>query len=233
VPTTELARPTSVLALFCGGTDLRAVVDSMRRRLPGDGLSTARMRPRFDLTRATYRLLDSRILEAAATSLNQDVADPFVKWLSRFQNLREAAVKAAPGTDGEELVVLKEPTPFTSSQGSDVVLWVGDDKVATVAFHLELKLELGKTSVAVRHGAIEEVLFAICSATASFTLEGCPKPLWKPEPVALPDVHLRLEPPFTVPLVQVPRPRSPSESPPPGPAVKRPPVPGNRRQHRA
>ena len=73
MPTTELARPTSVLALFCGGTDLRAVVDSMRRRLPGDGLSTARMRPRFDLTRATYRLLDSRILEAAATSLNQDV----------------------------------------------------------------------------------------------------------------------------------------------------------------
>jgi hypothetical protein len=233
VPTTELARPTSVLALFCGGTDLGSVVDSMRRRLPDEGLSTGRMRPRFDLTRATYRLLDSRILEAAATSLDQDVAEPFVQWLSRFQNLREAAVKAAPGTDGEELVVLKEPTPFTSSQGSDVVVWVGDDKVATVAFHLDLKLEIGKTSVAVRHGAIEEVLFAICSATASFTLEGCPKPLWKPEPVALPDVHLRLDPPFAVPLVEVPRPRSTSDQAPPRPAQKRPPVPGKHRQRRA
>ena len=65
---TELASPTSVLNLFCGETGSDSVVPSMKRQLPSEGMATGRLRPRFDLTRATYRLLDSRILEAAAKS---------------------------------------------------------------------------------------------------------------------------------------------------------------------
>jgi len=226
MPLTELACPTSVLGLFCRDTDMEAVVASMERRLPSEGLAPRRMRERFDLTRATYRLLDSRILEAAAKSLNQDVAGPLVEWLSAFHNLREAAAKTLRG-EQEAVVELRKPTPFTSTQASDVVLRVADAEVARFSFRLELKLELGKTSVVVRNGAIDEIVCAVCCASASFTLESYPKPLWKPEPLSLPDVHVAVRPAFVVPLVEVPRPRESAEQP-PRRATERPPVPGRR-----
>lgn len=210
MPTTELTSPTTVLGLFCGETDPDDVVATMARRLPSEGLTQGPIGRRFDLTRATYRLLDSRILEAAAGALQQDVAMPLVTWLATFQNLREAAAKTIAG-GVDVVVVLKEPTPYTSAQGSVVSLYVGENKVAAVTFRLELRVELGKTSAAVGHGAIEEIVCALCCASASFTLEGCPKPLWKPEPVALPEVRIPVRPPFRVPLVAVPRPRQPSE----------------------
>lgn len=224
---TELACPTSVLKLFCGEQDADAVVQVMKRRLPDDGVARGRLGGRFGLVGATYKLLDSRILEAAAKSLDQDVAVPLVTWLSRFQNLREAAAKTGAGTADEVLVTLKEPTPLTSTQGSDVVLYVGNDEVATISFELKLEVELGKASVAVRHGRIEEVVFAAFRASVTFTLEGCPKPLWKPDPLTLPDVHLAVDPGFAVPLVQVPHPREPAEQR-PRRAADRPPVPGRR-----
>src|SRR4051794_31330973 len=143
--TTEPATPMTVLSLFRGDTDTDDVVASMERHLPPDGMATGRVRGRFDLARATYRLLDSRILEAAAKSLNQDIAKPLARWLGTFQNLREAAAKTGSGTENDVLVTLGEPTPFTSTQGSDVVLSVGEEKVATIGFRLELTLELGKT----------------------------------------------------------------------------------------
>lgn len=225
MPTTELTTPTSVLALFCGETDRDDVLASMTRQLPSEGVTGERLRPRFNLMRATYRLLDSRILEAAATALDQDVAKPLVAWLADFQNLREAAAKTNDGT-AEVVVELKEPTPFTKTQASDVALFVGEDKVATVTFTLELTVELGKTSAAVRRGAIEEIVCAVCCASATFTLDGCPKPLWKPKPVSLPDVHLPVRPPFRVPLVEVPRPRQSTEASEPRRTTERPPVPG-------
>ena len=210
MPTSELTSPTTVLSLFCGDTDEDAVVGTMTRQLPSEGLTQKSVGRRFDLMRATCKLLDSRILEAAAGALQQDVAAPFVTWLATFQNLREAAAKTSAGAAGV-VVELKEPTPFTSAQGSDVSLYVGEDKVATVTFRLELTMELGKTTATVNHGAIEEIVCAVCCASASFTLEGCPRPLWKPEPVSLPDVHLRVRPALRVPLVPVPRPRRPQE----------------------
>lgn len=210
MPTSELTSPTTVLSLFCGETDTDAVVVTMARQLPAEGITQGSVGRRFGLMRATCKLLDSRILEAAAGALQQDVTAPFVKWLATFQNLREAAAKTAAGVAGV-VVELKEPTPFTSAQGSDVSLYVGDDKLATVTFRLELTMELGKTTATVNHGAIEEIVCAVCSASASFSLEGCPKPLWKPEPVSLPDLHVRVRPAFRVPLVPVPRPRQPQE----------------------
>jgi hypothetical protein len=223
---TELACPTSLLTLFCGETGADAAVRSMKRQLPADGLATEGVRSRFDLTRATRKILDSRILEAAAKSLEQDAAKPLVEWLGTFHNLREAAARTVTGTDQEEMVTLKEPTPFSSTQGSDVVLSVGDTKVATISFRLDLKVELGKTSVVLRQGSIEEVVAEVLRASALFTLEAYPKPLWKPEPVALPDVHLTVRPAFVVPLVTLPSPREPAEQEAPRTITERPPVPG-------
>jgi hypothetical protein len=222
---TELACPTSVLSLFCRDEDAGVVVPAMKGRLPSAGVTRERLRSRFDLEGATYKLLDSRILEAAASALDQDVTAPLVTWLSTFQNIREAAAKTYAGTD-EVLVTLREPTPLTSTQGSDVMLYVGSDEVATISFELALKVELGKTSVAVRQGRIEEVVFAAFRASASFTLEGYPKPLWKPNPLALPDFHLAVDPGFAVPLVRVPEPRE--SVPRPRWPTERPPVPGRR-----
>jgi hypothetical protein len=231
VTLTELACPTSVLTLFCGDADTD-VVPTMKRQLPSEGMASSRLRSRFDLMRATYRLLDSRILEAAAKSLNQDVAGPLVEWLSTFQNLREAAATTVTSSEEEVLVTLKEPTPFTSTQGSDVVLSVGDNKVATISFRLDLKVEFGKTTVAVRHGAIDEIVVDLLRASALFTLEAYPKPLWKPAPVSLPDVHLAVRPAFVVPLVTLPSPRGPAEQETPHPVTERPPVPGSGRAPR-
>jgi hypothetical protein len=205
----------------------------MKRQLPSEGMATGRLRPRFDLTRATYKLLDNRILEAAAKSLDQDVAGPLVEWLGTFHNLREAAAKTVTGTEQEELVTLREPTPFTSTQGSDVVLSVADNTVATISFRLDLKVELGKTSVVVRHGAIDEIVVDVLRASALFTLEAYPKPLWKPEPVALPDVHLAVRPAFVVPLVSLPSPRASVGEDTPRPVSGRPPVPSSGRSPRS
>jgi hypothetical protein len=227
VALTELACPTSLLTLFCGDSDAEAVVPIMLHQLPSDGLTTGHLRSRFDLTRATYRILDSRILEAAAKSLDQDAAKPLVEWLGTFHNLREAAARTVAGADQEELVTLKEPTPFTSTQGSDVVLSVGDTKVATISFRLDLKVELGKTSVVLRQGAIDEIVAEVLRASALFTLEEYPKPLWKTEPVALPDVHLTVRPAFVVPLVTLPSPRGPAEEETERTVTERPPVPSS------
>jgi hypothetical protein len=229
VALSELACPTSVLSLFCGGTGSDSVITVMKSQLPSEGMATGRLRSRFDLTRATYKLLDSRILEAAATSLDQDVAVPLVAWLGTFHNLREAAAKTIAEPDEEELVTLREPTPFTSTQGSDVVLSVRDTTVATVSFRLDLTVELGKTSVVVRRGAIDEIVADVLRASALFTLESYPEPLWKPEPVALPDVHVAVRPAFIVPLVTLPSPRLAADEGTPRTLSERPPVPGSGR----
>jgi hypothetical protein len=172
------------------------------------------------------------VLEAAATALDQDVAKPLVEWLSTYHDLRVAAAQTAGEADHQVLVVLKRATPFTATQNSEVALYVGGEQVATVAFQLEVTVDLGETSVAVRHGAIEEFVCAVARASVSFTLSGYPKPLWKPEPVALPDVHVAVRPAFVVPLVELPRPRQSPEQSRPRPVTARPPVPGRTRTPR-
>jgi hypothetical protein len=216
----------SVREVVCGERGRDEIVATMERRLPRDGATAGHLRGRFDLMRATRRLLDSRVLEAAAGALDQDVSKPLVEWLSRYQDLREAAAKTAAEADQQVLVVLKRSTRFTSKQTSEVVLYVGDEKVANVEFQLEVTLELGETSMAVRQGAVEELVCTVARASAVFTLDGYPKPLWKPEPVSLPDVHMAVRPPFVVPLVELPRPRRSAEQSRPRRLTARPPVPG-------
>ena len=224
MPAIELTYPTSVLGLFCGDGSTRDVLSSMTDQLPSRGLAAPKVRRRLDLLQATCRLLDSRILESAATVLDQDIARPLVAWLAAYQNLREAAAKTLAGEE-VAVVVLEEPVPFTTSQDVDVAVVIDDDEIARFAFRLEVRVDLGKVSVAVRHGAIDEVVCALAGATASFTVEGSPKPLWKPEAVSAPEVHLAVRPPFAVPLVEVPRPRRPA-APPPQHSAQRPPMPG-------
>jgi hypothetical protein len=223
--TTELSYPTSVQELVCGERGRDEIVATMERQLPPDGVAGGRLHGRFDLMRATRRLLDSRVLEAAATALDQDFAKPLVEWLSKYQDLREAAATTLADGDQQVLVVLKKAAPFTSTQSSEVWLYFGDEKVATVEFQLVVKVELGETSVAVRLGAIEEFVCAVARASASLTLAGYPKPLWKPEPVSLPDVHVAVRPAFVVPLVELPSPRQSAEQSAPRPVAQRPPVP--------
>src|SRR5688500_7046073 len=127
---------------MCGEADRDAIIATMERQLPDDGGAAGRLGRPSGLAGATYRLLDSRILEAAAASLEQDVAEPVVGWLASFQNIREAAAKTLGGDD-EVAVTLKKPVPFTSKQAVLVSLSVGGDKVASVAFRLELTIELG------------------------------------------------------------------------------------------
>jgi hypothetical protein len=86
-------------------------------------------------------------------------------------------------------------------------------------------VELGKTSVVLRQGAIDEIVAEVLRASALFTLEAYPEPLWKPEPVALPDVHLTVRPAFVVPLVAIPSPRGPAEAETAQAVTERPPVP--------
>jgi hypothetical protein len=226
MPSTELVSPVSVQTLLCGEADRDAIVETMARQLPSEGLVAGQVRRRLDLTRLTYRLLDSRILEVAARCLDQDVGKPFAEWLAKYQNLREAAAKTVTGPSDDEVVTLTDAHPFTSTQRSEVSLYVRDEKVATIGFELALKLELGGIAVAVRHAAIEEVRCSVLKASATFTLDGYPKPLWKPEPVALPEVHVAIRPPVGVPYIPVPRAGEP-------PALQRttqrPPVPLGKR----
>ena len=226
MPTTDPVSPRSVQSLLCGEADRDAIVATMARQLPDEGLTAGRIRHRFDLTRATYRLLDSRILEVAARSLDQDVGKPLAEWLAGYRNLREVAARTiADPSEDEEVVTLTDPHPFSSTQRSQVSLYVRDEKVATIGFRLELKVELGGIAVAVRRAAIEELRCSVLKASATFTLDDYPKPLWKPEPVALPEVHLAIRPPVGVPYL--PTPRS-GEAPAPQRTTKRPPVPSGK-----
>jgi hypothetical protein len=231
MPTTDPDSPRSVRSLFCGEADKDAILAAMARQLPVEGLAAGRIRHRFDLTRATYRLLDSRILEAAARSLDQDVGKPLAEWLAKYRNLREVAARTVADPSGDdEVVTLADAHPFSSTQHSQVSLDVRDEKVATIGFRLELKVELGGIAVAVRRAAIEEVRCSVVKASATFTLDDYPKPLWKPEPVALPEVHLVIRPPVRVPYLPMP----PSgEVPAPRHTTKRPPVPSGRASPRS
>src|SRR5829696_2118879 len=129
----------SGLLAVVGEVDTDALAATMTRRLPDGGLAAARLRGRFDLTRATTALLDSRILEAAVGALDLDVTRPLVGGLARFRELRQAARRTL--TDpaaGEATVVLLKPHPLTSTHGTEVVMHVQDQPFATFPFTLTL-----------------------------------------------------------------------------------------------
>ena len=198
----ELTYPTTVSALI--GHDPDAVADAMAERLPTDGIAAAAL-PGTRLRRATWRLLDSRILAAATEILDLDVAKPLVDWLATFERLRTAATATLTDPEQPEVTeILVPPRPVTVTDHLGVAVHLDGRQVAEIRFTLEVTLALGETSAVVRGGAIEAVAVDACSATASLKLDAWPTPLWAPDPISLP-VRLAMHPPVRIPLVPVPR----------------------------
>jgi hypothetical protein len=199
----ELTFPTTVSVLL-GDDDPDAVAGAMGERLPADGIA-AQLLPGTRLRRATYRLLDSRILAAAVEILHLDVAKPVVDWLAGFDRLRTAATTTLTDPEQPELTeVLTPPWPVTVTDHLAVSIRIDGREAADVRFTLEVTMELGETSAVVSGGAITAVAGDACSVTASLTLDAWPTPLWAPDPVSLP-VRVTPAPPVRIPLVPVPR----------------------------
>ncbi|MDP5181569.1 hypothetical protein QOZ88_02880 [Blastococcus sp. BMG 814] len=210
MPTSEAPPPTSLRWLTAGGADTDALVATMAARLPADGIAAPTLGQRYRLLRSTYRLLDSRILAAAVSCLDQDVAGPLVHWLATFRELREAArsTRDDPQTP-EATVVLAEGHRLSSSQTTEILLHVGGSTIP-IRFRLELTADLGQTSVVLRRGAIDEVVCAAALASSLWYADASPE-LWKgnapPRELRLlvrPPVEVLLVPPQRT--VQVPEP---------------------------
>jgi hypothetical protein len=217
---TELRYPTSARTLAGGAADPDVLAATMATGLPPDGLAAPRMvGTRF--ARATWRLLDSRILAAAAEILDVDVARPFVDWLATYERLRTAAEATLTDVEQPERTeVLLPPHPVTITDHLSVTIRVDGRQIAEVAFTLEITLTLGEVSAVVRRGAIEEVVADVCSVAPSLALDAWPTPLWHPEPVTVP-VRLDVRPPVRIPLVPVPRSPVPLPPVPPTPLPPR------------
>ena len=200
----ELSYPTSVRAVLGRDVGTDALVAGMAGPLPPEGAAAPQLRGRFDLTRATWRLLDSRVLAAAAEILDLDVARPLVGWLAGYERLRRAAEKSSAPAGEEVTEVLLPPYPLTLTDHLAVAIRFDGVEVAEVGFGLTVTLKLGEMSAVIRHGAIEEVFCEACRIAATLTLDGWQPPLWKPDPVVLP-VRLVVRPPVVVPLVPAPR----------------------------
>jgi hypothetical protein len=202
MPAAELTYPTTVCALL--GGDPAASAEAMGERLPTEGIAAAAL-PGTTLRRATWRLLDSRILAAAAEILDLDVAKPLVDWLAAFERLRSAATVTLTDPEQPEVTeILVPPWPVTVTDHLGVAVRIDGRQVAEIRFTLEVTLALGETSAIVRGGAIEAVVADACTVTAKLELDAWPTPLWAPDPVSLP-VRLAVRPPVRIPLVPVPR----------------------------
>lgn len=219
----ELTYPTSVRMVLGRDVGTDELVAEMTEPLPPEGAAAPHLRGRFDLTRATWRLLDSRVLAAAAEILDLDVARPLVGWLATYERLRRAAERSRAPAGEEVTEVLLPPYPLTLSDHLAVAIRFDGAEVAEVGFGLAVTMKLGETSAVVRHGAIEEVACEACRIAATLTLDGWQPPLWEPDPVVLP-VRLVVRPPLVVPLVPAPRAADPGTR----RATARPPVPGAR-----
>jgi hypothetical protein len=83
---------TTVRWLLAGGEDDAAVVRGMADRVPPGGMAPGRVRT--PMAAAAYRLLDRKVLLAAARCLDQDVAGPIASWLTTFEELRASAARS-------------------------------------------------------------------------------------------------------------------------------------------
>ena len=203
---TELRNPVRLRAVVAGDVDSGTLARQMLPQLPAGGLSAAHLRGRYRLADVTWRLLDSRILAAAVEILDLDVAKPLVTWLSRFDRIRAAAQTTTVDPRHPEVTeTVLPPHPVTLAHGGSVIVRIDRREVATIAFRAEVLVKLGETSVVVQLGTIGELVCDVLTVSGTFTLEAWPTPLWKPDPVSLPDVHLEIHPPVVVPLAAGPR----------------------------
>ena len=208
--TTELTAPAGVRALTPQATT--AAAEAMGRRLPPGGMAAHRLRDRFSLAGPTWRLLDSRVLAAAAEILDADVLTPLVTWLGRAERVARAAETTLtdPRTP-EQTEVVAPARPFTHAEGLATAVRVDGREVASFRFRLDVAADLGEVALLVRLGAVHEVVCDVLTVRATVSLEGWPEPLWESGSLGLPDVRISLRPPLPVPLVPVPRARAAAE----------------------
>jgi len=218
---TELRVPTTLRDLTCPDVSTDALVAGMARALPRGGMAAAAVPRTYRLATATHRLLDSRILTAAAEILDLDVAKELVTWLARFERVREAAERTV--ADRGQPETLFEAYPMNLTDDLSVEVRIDGRAVATIRFRLDVAAALGETSLVVRLGEIAEVVCETLKVSATLTLVGWSPPLWKEGPLELPEVHVPLLPPVPVPLLPFPRASSDRV---PQPVTRRPPVPG-------
>lgn len=221
---TELTVPSSVRTIT-GAVDTRPLVDLMARRLPEGGMAASRIGGDHHLARITWRLLDSRILAAAAEILEVDALRPIASGLADYERVRDAADRTTEAVDSPEAtVVLLAPQVLAASHEESVQIVVDGSPAPPVRFCLDVTAKLAGCSVVVRLGQITELACQVLTLSASLQLIGWTPPLWQSPDVSLPEVHLTLEPP--VPVPRVPRPR-PSAEDAPRRISDRPPVPGS------
>lgn len=222
----ELTVPSTVRTLT-GSVDTHDLVEAMAERLPEGGMAAPRMGRDHHLARATWQLLDSRILAVAAEILDVDALRPLASCLADYERVRKAADRTTTPTDTleatpEATVALFAPQPLVTGHEESVQILVEGRPAATVRFRLDVTAKLGESSLVVRLGQIAELACQLLTLSASLQLIGWSTPLWESPTVSLPEVHLTLQPP--VPVPRPPRPRASTEDS-PRPISGRPPVP--------
>ena len=204
-PGTELAVPTSVRVLACRDLQPDELIEQMSANLPERGLAAVKTGERFHLARPTWRLIDRRILAAAAELLDADVAEPLVACLARLAQVRDAGQRTLDDPQMPEIIeTLVPPGPLTVSHGLTVAVEMEQNTAATLRFRLDVTATLGETALLVRRAEIVEVACQALSLEATLVLVGRAQPLWSSQPLEAADVRLAPDPPVLVPLAVVP-----------------------------
>lgn len=205
---TEPAPRVTMRFLTGGAPDPGRILTDMAGKVPPGGLAAPRMGRKYRLLAATYRLLDSRILAAALSCLDQDMGPPIAERLATVGELRRAAQKTLQDPDHEDVVTLAGGHRFSSTQAVTVTVRVDGGEVAVVPLALELSMTLGETSAVLLRGAIRFVECVLTEVVVVLSLAEPPMEMSRWEtPVTT--LRVPVDPPFPVPVLPaVPAPRT-------------------------
>lgn len=196
---TELSQRTTARAVAFANSSDDALARQMMANMPRNGIAVANLPRQRPLPQSAYRLLDSRILNAAAQFLDDDLSEPLVAGLTKYRALMKAAHDSlADPQNAEVMVSLIDPYEITSTHQPYLALVVDDNEIGRVVFEIKLVFGMFETSVAVRRGAIESVECNACALAVTLTLVGWAQPLLH-RTMQLP-VRLPVRPPVAVPL---------------------------------
>jgi len=199
VVATELGRRTTARAVAFDDSSDDTLAAGMAANMPRGGIAAANMPRQRQLPPSAYRLLDGRILAAAARFLDEDLSEPLLAGLSKYRALVKAARDSlADPAHADVIVTLIDPYEITSTQRPYLALIADDNEIARVSFEIKLVFGMFETSVAVRRGAIESVECNACALAITLSLVGWNPPLLH-RTMQLP-VRLPVRPPMAIPL---------------------------------
>ncbi|MFC7446288.1 hypothetical protein [Rhodococcus daqingensis] len=154
---TEIVPRSTLRGAVFGQQSDDALTSRMKPHVPPTGMTPARVTAARAVPRSALRLIDSRILSTALRFLDQDPCPLLLSGLKRFQALTAAARVTAAAPGREEVVMLVDPYRVISVHRPEVALLIDGTEVARIAFDLRVAFGMGKTTVAVRLGAIDAV----------------------------------------------------------------------------